>query len=387
VHQHCQLSRDGHNRSLLGVLATAGHQAVAPAPEIRIGAKVPQYVLRASDQKSPQEMITRFGYGQLRPTLSGIIASRPQSKVATDIPALVESMWIIDGQHKRQARQCSYSVDLLDQLGSRISGLGQLLNLLVVGTDLGCEHAHLFEEREQRRLQRCGNVVSDLSGKILGRAGRQARSERLDHAPHRVDEFRADTDQTIPGMQQRQIGLRFGTAVADRMQQVGIHPRQTRKGARINTVVLIVVGVDQSNSPRISHDDFVSQSAQQSADPRRVSSYLDYDPAPDLTRELRGKPSRGRSKCALLGDFPFPAEDAVVTVFVADVNANDLTSLPAAAFSRFRLFASLRNLDTLFQGWSPFCTVECVDLIEAISKPSIMGASLLIPSRVRWARR
>jgi hypothetical protein len=135
VHQHGQLASHCHDSPFFRVLPTAGHQGLAPAPEIRIGAKVSQYVLRAPHQKPPQEVIARFGNGQLRPTLPGIVAPRPQAEVTADIAAPLKSMRIVDGQYKRQAGQCTYSVDLLDQLSPRIPCAGQLLDLFVIGAD------------------------------------------------------------------------------------------------------------------------------------------------------------------------------------------------------------------------------------------------------------
>ena len=276
--------------------------------------------------------------------------------------------------------RCSYPVDLLNKLGPRIPGSAKLQDLLVISADLGRERFDLIEEREQCSLQGCGDVVPHLPWKILRRAGREATSECLNHAPYRVNELRANTNQTIPGLQQCQIGLRLCTAMSDRVQQSDIHPRQTRKRACINAVVLIVIAVDQPDSPRIRHDDFVSEFAQQSADPRRVGSDLNYNPTTDRTRKLRGKPRRSCTEFALLDNFPFRPKDAIVTVSIADVDANDLASLPAAAFDQLRLFTSFCSAGSLFQGWSPFCAVERINWIEAINKPSITAARLLIPS-------
>ena len=126
--------------------------------------------------------------------------------------------------------------------------------------------------------------------------------------------------------------------MAYRMQQSSIHPRQARESARIYTVVFVVVVVNHPNSSRIGHDDFVSEAAQEPADPRRVSSHLKHDPAAVCTLELRGKPCRGRSECSLREDFAFVAEDTVVTGFIADVDANDL--IPPRG-CQLRLFAAL----------------------------------------------
>jgi hypothetical protein len=91
-------------------------------------------------------MIARLGDGQLRPARSGIIAPRPQPEVTTDLPALLKSMWIVDGQHKSQTGQGANACDLLDQLGLWILRSGQLLDLLVISADLGCEHFHLVQQ-------------------------------------------------------------------------------------------------------------------------------------------------------------------------------------------------------------------------------------------------
>lgn len=120
-----------------------------PASEIRIGAKVSQYVLRAPDQKSSQKVISRFCDGQLRTALSGIITARPQSKITADISTLLESMRIVKRQYKCQTGQCTYTMDLLDELSSRVLGSGQLLDLFVIGPDLRCERFQLVQQWEQ----------------------------------------------------------------------------------------------------------------------------------------------------------------------------------------------------------------------------------------------
>ncbi len=217
-------------------------------------------------------------------------------------------------------------------------------------------------------------MASDSPREILRRGAWQARSEALHHASHGVDKFRAETHQTIPRMEHRKIGLRFSAAMAYRMQQSSIHPRQARESARIYTVVYVVVVVNHPNSSRIGHDDFVSEAAQEPADPRRVSSHLKHDPAAVCTRELRGKPCRGRSECSLREDFPFVAEDTVVTGFIADVDANDL--IPPRG-CQLRLFAALCSVASVFQCSSPFLAfVEIVDSIEAINKPSFADGLL-----------
>jgi hypothetical protein len=89
-----------------------------------------------------------------------------------------------------------------------------------------------------------------------------------------------------------------------------------------------------------------------------------------IVGELRAEACRGRSQRSFRRDFPSGGEDTVVTDLIADVDTNDLNT--PWRLCDLRLFPLRFGIAILFQGRSPFCTIECVDLIEAIHKPSII---------------
>ena len=60
MQQHRQLSRSRHDRSLLAVSPTTFGQFQAPAPQITVGTKRTQNVLRSLHQQSPQIRIAFF---------------------------------------------------------------------------------------------------------------------------------------------------------------------------------------------------------------------------------------------------------------------------------------------------------------------------------------
>ena len=69
-------------------------------------------MVRALDQQSSQVGVTGFGNSQLRVMAARLIASRPQSDIATDIATLLKSMLVSDGEHKGDGRECANRVEM-----------------------------------------------------------------------------------------------------------------------------------------------------------------------------------------------------------------------------------------------------------------------------------
>jgi hypothetical protein len=69
-------------------------------------------------------------------------------------------------------------------------------------------------------------------------------------------------------MEDCKIRLCFSAAMANRMQQLCVDPRQARESARIYTIIFVVAVVDHTNPSCIGHYHFVPLAAQEPADPR-----------------------------------------------------------------------------------------------------------------------
>jgi hypothetical protein len=63
-----------------------------------------------------------------------------------------------------------------------------------------------------------------------------------------------------------------------RIQQLGIDPRQSRQGLRIQPIVFLAALPDQPHLAGIRYDHFVPQFAQQATDPGRMGPNLQRDP-------------------------------------------------------------------------------------------------------------
>jgi len=77
---------------------------------------------------------------------------------------------------------------------------------------------------------------------------------------------------------QRQIRLRLHAAVLHRIQQLRIDPGQPRQRLRIQTIVLLAALPDQPHLARIGDDHFMTQLAEQAADPGRMRPDFQCDP-------------------------------------------------------------------------------------------------------------
>src|ERR1700759_2326479 len=61
VHHHCQFPCNGHDGSFPGILASANHQTLTPAPQITVGAEMAQDVMSTTNQEPPHHMMAGVG--------------------------------------------------------------------------------------------------------------------------------------------------------------------------------------------------------------------------------------------------------------------------------------------------------------------------------------
>src|SRR5580700_9420679 len=105
MQQHGQLSRGGHDGSLLAVSAATRGQLQAPAPQIAVHTEWSQNVLRSLHQQRAQIRIALFADVHLRLALSRVPPSWLQSEITAHVAALGKAMWVLQGQQEGQRDQ------------------------------------------------------------------------------------------------------------------------------------------------------------------------------------------------------------------------------------------------------------------------------------------
>ena len=132
MQQHRQFASRRNDGPFLSRLAAAFGQPQTPSSQIAVGSKRAENMVRSLHQQGSQIRIALFADVHLRFALPRVSAPRLQPEVATRIPALAETMRILQRQHVGQRDQRAYSLDLLQQRSLRIALLGDSFDLLVV---------------------------------------------------------------------------------------------------------------------------------------------------------------------------------------------------------------------------------------------------------------
>ena len=159
-------------------------------------------------------------------------------------------------------------------------------------------------------------MVSRIGSNAFG----QAITEGLERSPDVVDQPRTTTHEHLAGTQKRQVRPGFLAAVLQRVQKLGIHPRQPGQILRVQLVGFAFVGVDEMELPGVCDQDLMSALFEKTAHPRRVGSHLDGD----RKRLLRIEPAphglRGGAQSALLDDLTaLVVQQAEIAVLVPEV--------------------------------------------------------------------
>ena len=92
----------------------------------------PKHVIGALHQQATEVDVARLGDAELRISLSGLAAFRPQAEIAAHIATSLETFFASQSQDIRQCRELAYSIDLEERLCFRIFLLRQLLDRPVV---------------------------------------------------------------------------------------------------------------------------------------------------------------------------------------------------------------------------------------------------------------
>ena len=92
----------------------------------------PEHVIGTLHQQATEVDIARLGDAELRISLSGLVAFRPQAEIAAHIATSLETFFASQSQDIRQCRELAYSIDLEERLCFRIFLLRQLLDRPVV---------------------------------------------------------------------------------------------------------------------------------------------------------------------------------------------------------------------------------------------------------------
>lgn len=126
-----------------------------------------------------------------------------------------------------------------------------------------------------------GNFAYDLlnSSRRVGIAFRQTLAKRLGVSACRIDQRRTRIQQPGPHPDLQQIELRRLAAMPDRPQQLRVDPRQASQRARIQFVVFPRALANQLYLPRVRHDRLMSQTRQKPADPGRMRTHFERNPA------------------------------------------------------------------------------------------------------------
>ena len=170
-----------------------------------------------------------------------------------------------------------------------------------------------------------------------------------------------------------QVPLRLLAAMPHRPQQLRIQAHQACQKTRVRPVVLARAGADQLHLPRIGHDHFKAQPAQQAAHPRRMGSHFHRHAA----AAHPGKPLRqslpGGRHGAFRRHLAVGSQNTIAAALVSQVHADRNRPFCANCCPLRTLFDGA----ILLHGRSPL-HFECVS-IGSLSHPAEAGP--LIPSR------
>src|SRR5215213_1072741 len=140
VQEHTELSRHGHRRSFLCVLTSLRGYLLSVASQVRVSSEGTLDVVSATYQKLPQHLISFLGDTFLtRISISRLLGGGHKPQVCSYRAAFFEAVGVLQGQHERQRRELSNSLDLAQELGFLwVALLGDRLQLALVVPDALC---------------------------------------------------------------------------------------------------------------------------------------------------------------------------------------------------------------------------------------------------------
>ncbi len=251
MQQHGELACYRNDRTLLRVLLPFRCQCQSPTPQVRVRSERSQDVVRRANEKTSEVGVAGLGDSQLRIEIAGLAVSRTQSEVGSDRTTALESLRILQGQNVTQRRQRSDSRDLAQQLRFWVALRGQMFDLRVEPLDLQAQSRDRVEHWRQRWLQLVGKILAHALVEVRRRTDRQTRAHRLHDAAGVIDQLGATDDEGVATAEQGSVGLGDSTAMLDRVQQLGIDPRQAGESLSVQLVVLVPAAVDQTDVSRV----------------------------------------------------------------------------------------------------------------------------------------
>ena len=129
----------------------------------------PKDMVGTLDQQASEIDVAGLRDAELRIAVSGLTASRSQTKIAPNIATLLEALLASQGQHEGQSRDMTDAVYLQQGLGLRILRLAKFLDLAIVLLDLHRHRRDLLEHRTERLCESWGHHRQAALGEAAGR--------------------------------------------------------------------------------------------------------------------------------------------------------------------------------------------------------------------------
>jgi hypothetical protein len=127
VQERGELAGHGDHRAFLCILPPSGREADPPAPQIGIGPKGAQDVLRPTDEQAAEHRIPAFGDPQLRVAPAGLVPPGAEAEIRAHGPALVEASGVLEGEDLTERGQQPDAAGLAQARGLGVLLLGQPL--------------------------------------------------------------------------------------------------------------------------------------------------------------------------------------------------------------------------------------------------------------------
>ena len=154
-------------------------QAEPPPPQVGVGAKRAQDILRPTDQQAAEHRVPAFRDARLRVAPPGLVPPRTEPEIGPHGPALAEAAGVFEGEHVTEGSEQAHPARLAEAGGFRIPLCGHPLELALQPADLLGEPRDEFQQRPERAAQ-CGrhaggdSIDEGRGGELAGRRPPQA---------------------------------------------------------------------------------------------------------------------------------------------------------------------------------------------------------------------
>lgn len=211
-------------------------------------------VVGTLDEQTSEIRVAGLGDAELRVPITGLAASRSQAEVAADIATLLEALLAAQGQDECRSRNRTNTMNLQESLCLRIFCLAELLDLTVVLLDLERHLGILLEHGAECLSQTLSHHGQASLRKGACRRRWHALAARLRQPSYGVHCRRTQSNDEVPGADQRQGLLLFNCPVRNRPQDLRIKPGVAGQLLRINLIALTITMRDGSQFADVRHD-------------------------------------------------------------------------------------------------------------------------------------